>query len=236
MSASSSKVPRYFLLGTVPTLLNKTINSPSLPTYRQVLLSFLAHADELRKPTIKIRREASKKTADMVMQFYIKANIPTIVHNKMCEKIEAHHKEMHDLMRIPKEERETGKGKRYERINKFKEDLNKTFVFWPRNVLEKISIEEDREFLINMMGPRTVTVGREDKKFAMTQEKKQKRIHVKAAQIEKEKERVSAQNTPLLTDVLTEDDTSNSEDTEDTSFTVTPKTTHKRVKTETTNV
>ena len=133
MTASSSKDPRYFLLDTVPTILDKEIHSRNLPTYKQVLLSFLAHLEDLRKidsnRNLKCVREAAKATVDIVMVFYGKANIPTVHHNKMCEKIENFNKKMQDLMRLSDERRKEGT-KGYEDIEKIKKQLDEIFIFW----------------------------------------------------------------------------------------------------------
>ena len=58
-----------------------------------------------------------------------------------------------------------------EKIEQFKKKLQKTIVFWPTNVLNKIAIEKDRLFVLNMMGPRTATFGSTGKKFAATRTK-----------------------------------------------------------------
>ena len=58
-----------------------------------------------------------------------------------------------------------------EKIEQFKKKSQKTIVFWPRNVLNKIAIEEDKLFLLNMMGPGTASFGSTDKKFAATRMK-----------------------------------------------------------------
>ncbi len=60
--------------------------------------------------------------------FYDNANIPTVQHHKMCEKIEDYHKSMVELMELPLVARETGRSR--ERIQNFKAGLEKTFNFW----------------------------------------------------------------------------------------------------------
>ena len=197
---SSAKDSRFFLLGTSPTILDKVIHTSKLPTYRQVILSFLAHHDELLKPNNKIIRDASKLTADIVAEIYSKANIPTVAHHKICEKIENYYKTLQSLQKIPKEVRDKP-GKSSEKIKKFKEDIGNTFAFWPRNALELITIEEDRQFLINMMGPRSASFGGSDKKFATTQHKVAERKASKEERILKEEERRACASDSLTSTV-----------------------------------
>ena len=65
--------------------------------------------------------------------------------------------------------------------------MDETFVFWPRNVMNKITIE-DKLFLQNMMGPRTAVLAGTDQHFAASLKKKQSREEAKKRPI-REKQR-----------------------------------------------
>ena len=66
-----------------------------------------------------------------------------------------------------------------------------------KNVLDKISIAEDRLFLLNMMGPRTSSFGGTDKKFEATSTKIEQQKAEQQRQL-KEQKRVKSDNMPLL--------------------------------------
>jgi len=159
LTAASLKDPRLFLLNTSPTILDQDIKTSKLQTNRQVIISFLAHHDEMLGDGKSTIREAAKETTTIDESLYKKANIPTVSHHKICEKIESYYKEMQTLIKIPKNVWD--KGKSFAKIEKFKINLEKkTFAFWPRDALDRIpNEEEDRQFLLNMMGPRTASLG-----------------------------------------------------------------------------
>ena len=54
-------------------------------------------------------------------------------------------------------------------VTKFREDLDKTFKAWPRNVREKMEIQEDIDFLILMEGDRKASIAGLYKKEDMFQ-------------------------------------------------------------------
>jgi hypothetical protein len=79
MKMAKQKDPRFFLLQTVPGVTDKVITGSRLPTTRQVLLSFLAHKEDLAKNGVSgILRTAANETATQVVQFYQKARVPMI--------------------------------------------------------------------------------------------------------------------------------------------------------------
>ena len=69
------KDPRYFLLEKVLTEDDKFITGSRLPTYKQVLFYYLAHA------TTQKAREAANATVQPVLEFYEKARIPHLSHS-----------------------------------------------------------------------------------------------------------------------------------------------------------
>ena len=86
-----SKDPRYFLLDTIPTNDDKIITGCKLPTRKQVLLSFIAHKEDLREKdgtnSKKVLRDAANETAALVLIFYEKACIPILAPAKVSEEI-----------------------------------------------------------------------------------------------------------------------------------------------------
>ena len=121
-----------------------------LPTSRQVLLCFMAH----HSATVTVR-EASNITTDTVFLFYQKARIPTIANTKMAAAIIKLFMGMKELQKINVAERKNDKNnKKQQRIVVLKEKLEKTIKFWPRDAFDRISIEEDRQFLTSMTGHR----------------------------------------------------------------------------------
>ena len=70
--------------------------------------------------------------------------------------------------------------------------MQKTFVFLPRN--DRISNEEDKHFLLNMMGPKTASFGSADKIFAATSKK------ISQRKVDEEKQQLKEQR--RLTDYV----------------------------------
>ena len=128
-----------------------------LPTGRQVVLCFLANLTKNDIDKGVTYRDAANATVQQILPFYQRARIPTIVPNKMAEKIEKLRKEM---ININKANCNTRSIPRYKKqIEEFKAKLDKTIQFWPRNVLRSMTNREDRAFLISMMGYRMASMG-----------------------------------------------------------------------------
>ena len=74
-------------------------------------------------------------------------------------------------------------------VTKFREDLDKTFKAWPRNVREKMEIQEDIDFLISMEGDRKASIAGLYKKEDIFEKEKKEKEERKKEREEKEKER-----------------------------------------------
>ena len=61
------------------------------------------------------------------------------------------------------------------KVDTFKEDLTKTFKAWPRNCLERIEKEEDREFFKRMLSDRKASMSGEDNNLSKQEARKRKR-------------------------------------------------------------
>jgi len=72
------------------------------------------------------------------------------------------------------------KKQKQKNINLFKDKLKTTMKFWPRNILERINIEEDKQFLISLMTNRKASMGALDTKL-----KKRKKIFQKEMKLKK---------------------------------------------------
>ena len=170
MHASSSIANNFrrYLLGTLPTADDLVMTGSRLPTKKQILLCFMAHRDATTN-----KREAANNTVDKVQKLYDKARIPTVQRHKMAEEVEKYHKVFESVLKIPIESRSSEKSK--ERIEEFKQQLNASFKFWPRNALMKITNEEDKLFLKSMMSDRKACMAGADKKLANTEKKVRKR-------------------------------------------------------------
>ena len=75
-------------------------------------------------------------------------------------------------------------------VTKFREDLDKTFKAWPRNVREKMEIQEDIDFLISMEGDRKASIaGLYEKEDIFQKEKKEKEERKKEREEEEKRKR-----------------------------------------------
>ena len=99
--------------------------------------------------------EAINATLEQILPFYQRARIPTLFRNKMGQEIKKLWEELKSINKTTKAKREGGS----EKINGFKEKLDRTMTFWPRDAFERIQNEEDKLFLQSMMCDRTATLG-----------------------------------------------------------------------------
>lgn len=178
---SKLRDPRCFVLETIPIEADQEIHGSKLPTVRQVLLCFLSHH------TLKTKRAAANTTVKTVLPFYLRAKIDTLKSNKMAEEVLKVFEEMKSIIKIDHARRETETNK--QKINSFKEKLKTTMKFWPRNSLEKIKIEEDKQFLISMMTDRKATMGSIDTKLKSKKKNIWKRKEAEQSRVDKEQSR-----------------------------------------------
>ena len=153
-------------------------------------MAFIATKEELQNSELRSGRPLRQAANQVVLtasMFYRKARIPTVHEYKMAEKIENLYSEMQELMKIPQARRKSGKPA--SRIQKFKEELEQTFPFWPRDALERISNPEDQEFLRKMMKDWTASMGGVDMKLASTERKVLERKQAEQIRQEREIER-----------------------------------------------
>ena len=226
---SKSKDPRYFLLDTVPTDDDTVITGARLPTARQVLLCFLAHHSSEGNT----RRQAANLTVQTVLPFYERARIMTLAQHKMAEEVLKVFDEMKSLLKIDHAHRQDKTN--VEKFSSFKDKLNRTMKFWPRNVLEKITNEEDKEFLVSMMTDRKATMGSVDSVLHSTEKKRLERK--KAEEMRVEKEEMRKQTVKAACSSFCGDDSEESEEIDhqqmDKTFVPephdTPQRSHKRV-------
>ena len=94
--------------------------------------------------------------------------------------------ELKSINKTTKVKREGGS----EKINGFKEKLDRTMKFWPRDAIERIQNEEDKLFLQSKMGDRTATPGPVDNVLATTENKVLRGRHREEEQRKKEAKRL----------------------------------------------
>ena len=92
---------------------------------------------------------------------------------------------MNSINKTTKAKREGGSDK----TNGFKEKLDRTMKFWPRDGIERIQNEEYKLFLQSMKGDRTETLGPVDNVLATTEKKVLIRRHREEERSEETKER-----------------------------------------------
>ena len=151
-----------------------TITGCRLPTARQVFLFFLALCEiQQENEKNKTVLEAINATFEQILPFYQRARIPTLFRNKMGQEIKKLWEELKSVNKTTKEKWEGGS----EKINGFKEKLDRTMKFWPRDANERLQNEEDKLFLQSMMGNRTATLGPVVNVLATTAKKVLRRRH-----------------------------------------------------------
>jgi hypothetical protein len=121
---------------------HKIIGGSKLPTYKQVLMSFLAwkewYKDNDSTKKLPLLRNAANSTVEQVQTHYTKARIPTLQSHKMAERVEELFREFKNQLKVEKKSRDHSSKK----LLRFKEKLGKTMPLWPRDTLK--SMEESK--------------------------------------------------------------------------------------------
>ena len=143
------------------------ISGRKLPTYKQVLLCFLAHSDKVRREDSSKRKRigftAANAVIEQVEHHYNNAGIFILPKKNLRNQIWALHHKYVDLRKTKSKLRATNHN-----LVKFRENLNKTMPLWPKhiikqmicykngkNAVEKKAIDEEIAFVENMMTSRT---------------------------------------------------------------------------------
>ena len=145
------------------------ISGRKLPTYKQVLLCFLAHREKCRREDETKRRRIANSAADAVIdqvrQHYGNAGISLLPIKKLKYQILALNKQYVDMRKIESQCRA-----RNEKLIAFRNNLCKTMPLWPKDEIKNMeaskfgkrkieikAIDEDIAFLKNMMSSRTAS-------------------------------------------------------------------------------
>lgn len=184
---SRYKDPRTFFLGVDPKVQSVDLPGGKLPTFRQVLICYNARKDKCRNGDKILFEVATKLIQDQIQKLYSQAKVPLRDYKTLAKEIVAVHKEMYDLMRIPKHRRNTNTSQK--RIQKFQSKLDKTMPLWTSDALQKIVIKEDREFLVSMMTDRKAVMAGVDSKLAATEKKVAERRDAQLKRVHSEEKR-----------------------------------------------
>ena len=141
------------------------ITGNKLPNGNQVLLCYIANLEKLRREGVKNKshkRVASSIVAKQIALHYAKADVPIRSPDNVCNKIEA----LYDRYRSCSRTKTAASGKN---VLALRRDLCLTMPFWPRDVIklmenrkkgmkdkeQRKKVDEDIDFLMNMMDERT---------------------------------------------------------------------------------
>ena len=218
-----------FLLGSVPTHDDKLIPINKLPTNKQVLLSFIARKEEeytTNKTKKSMFKAAMLTVTESIFPIYKRARIPTKTDKKLCQDIISNYKQMQNILKIKKANRDFGKAK--ERIELFKKKLKETMVCWPKDVWTKLENEEDKAFLMSMQSDRIATMVGRDMKTYNLENRKRKQKKAESKLILSEKERRDENAVAVLEDSNSDDSGLSHSSIKETSDIPTRK--HKRLK------
>ena len=126
---------------------DKHILGNKLPTKEQVLRCFLyyfkdGNGDDKQKSALKVYEQ--------VLPHYEKGGV-LIKSDRTCKKnILTLYERYEKIRKIPKDRRDTDYG--LNKLREFQDDLHYTMPLWHENALNECNNEEDKEFLLSMMG------------------------------------------------------------------------------------
>ena len=176
------------------------ISGRKLPTYKQVLLCFLAHSDRCRREdgtkNKRIGHTAANAVIEQIALHYENSGIFLIPRKNLYNQIMALHQKFSSMRKV-----KSGKRTINQSLLQFQELLGKTMPLWPKDVIkqlnasklgkracEKQAIEEDIKFLENMMTTRTGLYTSKDKITSKYQEMRQIRQREAEARATKAKD------------------------------------------------
>ena len=175
--------PILDILQTAPTIEDTNITKAKLPADKDIIC-YLAYRIEFPdRSHVKSHKIASLVT-DQIIDIYKRANIPVIDTPNIIKYVVKLHERYLSVVKVPRGRREKDK-----QFLEFKEQLNKTSVLWPDNVMSLIKIEEDKQFLVNMMTTRTAYMLGEDYLFRKKQKSKQARVEATEKRTKEERKR-----------------------------------------------
>ena len=178
-----------------------------LPTYEQVLLSYMSNMNKIRSENAsnkqKLKGVVSNIVAQQVLRHYQKAGIAS----KPLKVIKD------DVQKVQIEYEQINKKKNPKRISEFRQKLRKTIPLWKKNTIndmksslsspiplaDKQMIKTDIEFLQSMMSDRLATYASMDLSNSIRKEKRYARQEQEETRIAQEAER---QGSSIMSTVL----------------------------------
>ena len=175
--ATRAKDNAFVILGQSPSSEDLSISGQKLPTNKQILLCLLAHIEKLRREDLsknkKIVPIAIKLVEEEALAHYRKAAIPFLTSKQINKRILALYEKFQLIRKLKRGKVYDGSNKS---ISEFRIQLTQTMPLYPKNAIElmlkekkgkleseKMSIDEDIEFLKNMMTTRTAHYASLDK-------------------------------------------------------------------------
>ena len=151
------------------------ITGRKLPTYKQVLLCFLAHSEKCRREDSsknkRIGHTAASAVIEQITFHYNNAGIFAIPKKNLYNQILSLHQKYISLRKVNPSRRAV-----HHSLQVFQENLSRTMPLWPKDVMKKLiaskqgktlcekrAIDEDIAFLENMMSTRTGQYTSKDK-------------------------------------------------------------------------
>ena len=212
--STRSKNPKLNLLLESPGVEHLEIQGRKLPSYNQVLLRYLAHCEKLRREDESKRRRIGNPALDEVINqitlHYDNAGISLISKKDMKYQILKIHKNYVELRKLSNKVRCNNP-----KVCAFREELSKTMPLWPKdeikrllsskfgkNDVEKRAIDEDVQFLENMMTTRSGNYTSKDIIVSRIQETRR----VRKREDEERTSRQSGENIFVKSQVAIDDD------------------------------
>ena len=122
--------PIFDILQTVPTIEDTNTTKAKLPAEKDIIICYIAYRIEFPdRGHVKSHKIASLVT-DQIIDIYKRANIPVIDTPNIINYVVKSHERYLSVVKVPRGRREKDK-----LFFEFKEQLNKTSVLWPDNVM-----------------------------------------------------------------------------------------------------
>ena len=148
----------FMILPRLPSKNDTVIRGRKLPTYEQVLYSFISlYKQFIRGNNIEheiVVRKASIEVALQILRHYAKYRIPALDVNEVADHVAKFYGEFSNLLKLSKSGNNV---KMLVKLNNFKLNLDKTMPFWTKNALSEMKSNKDKLFFKSMQEDRRLS-------------------------------------------------------------------------------